>query len=152
MKSIKITPIPSAFYLLSFALFLSCQQIPTTPEKLCEKICKQIVKADPGASGIFFKSTHELDEFHLLVIYDIARQDTPDDPWTNRKEIDFMFHPSNDPEAPGGWYLADIGGEYLEYMGMTEGIRYDWSYAPFQTENGPRDGIIGLDGTMRMRE
>ncbi len=124
----------------------SCRQIPATPEALCEKIARQMVKADPLGTGIFYDSRLELDDDHLIIIYQVARQDTPDDPWRRKREVRFLFRPAIDPEAPGGWYLERVGGEYVEFLGVGKGLQFQWKYAYFQTANGPREGIVGVDG------
>ncbi len=130
----------------------SCQQIPSTPEELSKKITEEIVKADPKATGLFFDSEQMLSEEQLVVIYYIARQDNIDDPWRSKREINFLFRPApSDPEAPGGWYLQRIGGEYLEFLGIGEGVQFDWEFEYFRTENGPREGIIGLAGMQNLR-
>ena len=134
-------------------LVFSCQQIPSTPELLCKKIAEDLMEADPKASGVFFDSVQQLDEEHLLVVYLVARKDNLDDPWRTKREVDFLFRPApNDPEAPGGWYLERLGGEYIEFLGIGEGLQFDWDYEYFQTEFGPREGIIGLVGIKNVRQ
>ncbi|GEM_PF-2581936 len=140
----------SSFILIS--LVSSCQLIPSTPEKLAEKIGKQMVSADSKASGFFLKTTDQLGEGQLVVLCDISRQDDPDDPWKNKHEVHFLFSPApNDPEAPGGWYLIEIGGDYPEYLAMEEGLQFEWKYEFFQTEYGPRQGIIGVEKVINTR-
>lgn len=136
---------------LSF-LVASCQLIPKSPEELGKKISEQLVRADTKASGLFYDFSQQLDDENLVVVYQIARQDDPDDPWRNKRAVQYSFRrAAGDPEAPGGWYLTSVGGEYVEYLGLGEGLQVDWKYEYFQTENGPRQGIVGVKGIRNLR-
>jgi hypothetical protein len=140
----------SIFFMTSICC-ISCRQIPSTPEALAKKIAEDLMHADDKASGVFYDATQQLDDEHLVVLYVIARQDSPDDPWRSNRDVHFLFRPSTDPEAPDGWYLERIAGEYLDFLGIGEGVQFEWDYEYFQTVNGPREGIVGLGGIKKIR-
>lgn len=132
--------------------FISCQKAPESPASLSRSITEALLHHDPKASGVFFESSNQLDDQHLVVIYSIGRLDDPDDPWVHKREVQFLFRPApEDPDAPGGWYLERIMGDYLEYLGVSEGMQFDWEYRFYKTENGTRHGIVGLAGTKQAR-
>ncbi|MBU0519886.1 hypothetical protein KKA00_11435 [bacterium] len=145
MKLFKATALAIAF-ITGLLMLSSCQPNARTPESLAEKIAKDLLVADQKARAVFFDSKQQLAEDHLVVIYVIDRQDTPDDPWRSKYEVQFVFRPSTDAEALEGWYLHQIAGDYLYTTGIGEGLQFEWDYTYFMTVNGPREGIIGLEG------
>jgi len=132
--------------LLAIWVLLGCQSNSRTPEALAEKIAKDLLAADEKASGLFFESKQQLAEDHLVVIYKIARQDNPDDPWRSKYEVQFVFRPSTDEESLDGWYLYQITGDYINTTSIGEGLQFEWKYMYYKTVNGPREGIVGLEG------
>jgi hypothetical protein len=38
----------------------------------------------------------------------------------------------------------------VEFLGVGKGLQFQWKYAFFQTVNGPREGIVGLEGINRI--
>lgn len=141
------------FFLSCAAFFLiSCQKTPESPASLSRTIAEALLHHDPKASGVFFEGSNQLDDQHLVVIYSIGCLDDPDDPWAHKREVQFLFRPApEDPNAPGGWYLERIMGDYLEHLGVSEGMQFDWEYRFYQTKDGTRHGIVGLAGMKRAR-
>ncbi len=88
----------------------------------------------------------------MVITYRLARLDDPDDPWAHKRLVHFLFRPApDDPAAPGGWYLEQVAGDYLEYLGITEGLQFDWDYEFYETAEGTRQGIVALAGIKRAR-
>jgi len=149
-------PIPVPFLtllIMSLALMLSsCLKTPASPEALAQAITEELRDLDPKGKGAFFDSRQDFSDQEMVLVYHISRQDDSDDPWARRRELHYFFRAApDDPEAPGGWFLERIGGDYLEYLGVAEGLQFDWDYEFYQTANGSREGIAGLSGLKRAR-
>jgi hypothetical protein len=137
--------------LLTMAGF-SCRTAALSPESLAQNLASAIRDADPQGSGIFFIGKESPSADQLVVTYRISRKDDQDDVWARKRMLNFLFRPApDDPGSVGGWYLERIQGDYLDYVGVAEGLQFDWDYCSYSTKFGSGHGIIGLAGTKNVQ-
>jgi hypothetical protein len=131
---------------------LSCHTIPLSPESLAQNLASAIRDADPQGSGVIFVGKDASSQELLVVTYRISRKDDQDDVWARQRMLNFIFRPApDDPGSIGGWYLERIQGDYLDYVGVAEGLQFDWDYSSYNTQSGSGHGIIGLAGTKHVQ-
>jgi hypothetical protein len=137
--------------LLTLAGF-SCRTTALSPESLAQNLASAIRDADPQGSGIFFEGKESSAPDQLVVTYRLSRKDDQDDVWARKRMLNFIFRPApDDPGSIGGWYLERIQGDYLDYVGIAEGLQFDWDYCSYNTKFGSGHGIVGLAGTKSVR-
>jgi hypothetical protein len=145
---------PALIFLLGLLTVagISCRKVAPGPESLAKSLAEQIRDADPKGAGVFFEGQEHPAEDQLIITYRISRQDDQDDVWDRQRMVHFIFLPApDDPHSVGGWYLERMAGDYLEYLGVAQGLQFDWDYQSYQSTAGSGHGIIGLAGTKSVR-
>jgi hypothetical protein len=131
---------------------LSCRTAPLSPESLAQNLASAIRDADPQGAGIFFEGREAPSQEQLVITYRVSRKDDQDDVWARKRMLQFLFRPApEDPGSVGGWYLERIQGDYLEYVGVAEGLQFDWDYSSYNTQFGSGHGIVGLAGAKHVQ-
>jgi hypothetical protein len=152
---LKFRSFPGLALMLSLILLtvgsLSCRQTPSSPEGLARVLAEQIRDADPQGSGVFFDEKLDQAPQQLVITYRISRKDDQDDVWARKRLVHFIFRPApDDPNSVGGWYLERIAGDYLEYLGVSLGLQFEWDHRSYLTDQGSGYGIIAVAGARKV--